>query len=224
MLRFGLRRSTLGFEFGWGQSSCLLRGARARWLSQWVESWRWTNSQHRKIVSLSPRVENLNLKKVIKVSYLNQESRQCFVFFGFLCVWIFYEHYKNFMNVLCVWIFLDLYYTILQSLSWNCTVKESTVLCNPHQPVKTKLDELYSINDVRKAKELLKIGKAAQVDSFPPEIWWISLPATLSHKKLFRPSNPASVTVPVCFALALSVTSMFAFRVDYILFDLRSQS
>ena len=28
-----------------------------------------------KIVSLSPRVENLNLKKVIKVSYLNQESR-----------------------------------------------------------------------------------------------------------------------------------------------------
>ena len=30
--------------------------------------------------------KNLNLKKVIKVSYLNQESRQCFVFFGFLCV------------------------------------------------------------------------------------------------------------------------------------------
>ena len=45
-----------------------------------------------RIVSLSPRVENLNLKKVIKVSYLNQESRQCFVFFGFLCVWTFYEH------------------------------------------------------------------------------------------------------------------------------------
>ena len=29
-------------------------------------------------LSLSTRVENLNLKKVIKVSYLNQESRQCF--------------------------------------------------------------------------------------------------------------------------------------------------
>ncbi len=30
------------------------------------------------IVCLSPRVENLKVKKVIKVSYLNQESRQCF--------------------------------------------------------------------------------------------------------------------------------------------------
>ena len=31
-----------------------------------------------KIVCLSPRVQNLKVKKVIKVSYLNQESRQCF--------------------------------------------------------------------------------------------------------------------------------------------------
>ena len=31
-----------------------------------------------KIVYLSTRVENLKVKKVIKVSYLNQESRQCF--------------------------------------------------------------------------------------------------------------------------------------------------
>ena len=29
-------------------------------------------------VSLSPRVENLKVKKVIKVPYLNQESRKCF--------------------------------------------------------------------------------------------------------------------------------------------------
>ena len=35
-----------------------------------------------KIVSLSPRVENLKVKKVIKVSYLNQESRQGFECFG----------------------------------------------------------------------------------------------------------------------------------------------
>ena len=41
---------------------------------------------------LSPRVENLNLKKVIKVSYLYQKGRQCFVFFGFL--WT-YEHSMN---------------------------------------------------------------------------------------------------------------------------------
>ena len=54
-------------------------GMRARLLGLWVESWRWTNSQHSKnCVSLSPRVENLKVRKVIKVSYLNQESRQCF--------------------------------------------------------------------------------------------------------------------------------------------------
>ena len=35
-----------------------------------------------KIVSLSPRVENLKVKKLIKVSYLNQESRQCFECFS----------------------------------------------------------------------------------------------------------------------------------------------
>ena len=35
-----------------------------------------------KIVSLSSRVENLKVKKVIKVSYLNQESRQCFECFS----------------------------------------------------------------------------------------------------------------------------------------------
>ena len=40
-----------------------------------------------KILCLSTRVENLKVKKVIKVSYLNQESRQCFV--GFLCMWTF---------------------------------------------------------------------------------------------------------------------------------------
>ena len=85
-LRFELRRSELIFRTGARPVQFVDCGARARWLGQWVESWRWTNSQHRKIVSLSPRVENLNLKKVIKVSYLNQESRQCFVFSEF------YEH------------------------------------------------------------------------------------------------------------------------------------
>ena len=34
------------------------------------------------IVSLSSRVENLKVKKVMQVSYLNKESRQCFAYFG----------------------------------------------------------------------------------------------------------------------------------------------
>ena len=46
-------------EAGWffgperGQPVCGLRDAHARWLSQWVESWRWTNCQHREIVCVS---------------------------------------------------------------------------------------------------------------------------------------------------------------------------
>ena len=85
-LRFGLRQSELGFKSGRGQFSCVAAGcARA-----FVGSDKTVSIV--KIVSLSPRVENLNLKKVIKVSYLNQESRQCFVFLGFLCLWTFYEH------------------------------------------------------------------------------------------------------------------------------------
>ena len=40
-----------------------------------------------KIVSLSPCVENLKVKKVIKVSYLNYRESSVFrVFFGFLCI------------------------------------------------------------------------------------------------------------------------------------------
>ena len=93
-LRFGLGRSDLIFGPGWGWSIYELRDARARWLSKWVESWRWTNSQHRKIVSLSPCVENLNLKKVITVSYLNQKrvvSVSCFS-----DSYAYHEHYERF--------------------------------------------------------------------------------------------------------------------------------
>ena len=40
-----------------------------------------------KIVSLSPRIENLKVKKVIKVSYLNYRESSVFrLFFGFLCI------------------------------------------------------------------------------------------------------------------------------------------
>ena len=90
-LRFELRWNELIFRTWVRPDQSWSRGC-PRWLSQWVESWWWTNSQHRKIVSLYPCVKNLNLKKLIKSSYLNQESRQCFVFFGFLCVWTFCEH------------------------------------------------------------------------------------------------------------------------------------
>ena len=70
-MRFELRRDGLIFGDRRGQASWGLRDApRVVGLDGTVNIV--------KIVSLSPRVENLNLKKVIKVSYLNQESSQCF--------------------------------------------------------------------------------------------------------------------------------------------------
>ena len=38
----------------------------------------WSDGTVSIVVFLSPCVENLKVKKVIKVSYLNQESRQCY--------------------------------------------------------------------------------------------------------------------------------------------------
>ena len=46
--------------------------------------------------------KNLNLKKVTKVSYLNQESRQCFACFSDSYA---YEHFMNIMNVLYIRMF-----------------------------------------------------------------------------------------------------------------------
>ena len=43
-----------------------------------------------KLMPLSPRVENLKVKKVIKVSYLNYGESSVFrVFFGFLCIFTY---------------------------------------------------------------------------------------------------------------------------------------
>ena len=82
-----LDKASWFFGPGRGHWVCGLWDAHSRWLSQWVESWRWMNSQYRKIASLFSRIENLNLKKVIKVSFLYQENRQCFeAISGFLCI------------------------------------------------------------------------------------------------------------------------------------------
>ena len=99
-LRFGLRRSELIFRTWARPVQCGPRDSHVLWMGQWVESWRWTSGQHRKIVSISPRVENLNLKKVIKVSYLNQESRQCFVYFGIPYVYFTYSYLGPILNIL----------------------------------------------------------------------------------------------------------------------------
>ncbi|XP_063615913.1 uncharacterized protein LOC134789136 [Penaeus indicus] len=50
-------------------------------------------------------------------------------------------------------------------------VQDSAVLRIPQKPVIVELDELPSMEEVSKAIEQLKSGKAAGVDRIPPEIW-----------------------------------------------------
>ena len=81
-MRFEAGRSELRFEHR--RVHLFAAGcARVGWVSELTADAGRTVSIV-KIVSLSSRVENLQVKKVIKVSYLNQESRQCFA--GFLCM------------------------------------------------------------------------------------------------------------------------------------------
>ena len=77
------------FGPGWGRSSYELRGVHTRWLSQWVENWQCTNSQHSKKLCLSLLMsENLKLKKGNK-SFIPEpeESRQVF--------WVFSDSYMH---------------------------------------------------------------------------------------------------------------------------------
>ena len=73
----------------------------------------------------------LNLNKVIKVSYLYQESRKRFVFFGFLSVWTFYayEHYERFyISVYFTYWYMGMLhqnFKIFFSNNWNCISRQS---------------------------------------------------------------------------------------------------
>ena len=51
------------------------------------------------------------------------------------------------------------------------TVNDSAIQQIPQQPVKTELDKAPTLQEVIKAIEQLKSGKAAGVDGIPPEIW-----------------------------------------------------
>ena len=106
------------FGPGRGQSSLWTAGCAACCRVRW-------NSQHSKnCVSLSPRVKYLKVKKVIKVSYLNQESHQCFACFSDSYA------YKHSMNI-C---------TFHISVSWLCY--KLTVILRP-PPTHTTSAQLY---------------------------------------------------------------------------------
>ena len=104
------KRKVVDFWSGRGQTR--FYGIPAHWLSQWVESWRCTNSQHSKKLCLSLLMsENLKLKKVNE-SFVPElkESRQCFVFFVFLYA---YEHSMIIVHVLCMWISWSYFWTYM---------------------------------------------------------------------------------------------------------------
>ena len=103
-LRFGLGRSKSLFDLGEARPG--VYGMPARWLNQWVESWRCTNSQHSKKLCLSLLMSgNLKLKKVNK-SFVPEPRKLSSVssVFGFLYE---YEHYERFMHVNILVVFLD---------------------------------------------------------------------------------------------------------------------
>ena len=79
---------------------CGLRGARTR--VGWVSESSADDGRTLIIEKLCRSLlvsKNLNLKKLIKVSYLNQESRQCFACFSDSYT---YEHSMDIMYVLCI--------------------------------------------------------------------------------------------------------------------------
>ena len=104
-----LKKKTVCWVLGWDGASWFselaegrpvrVYGMHARWLSQWVESWRCTNSQHSKKLCLSLLMsENLKLKKVNK-SFVPEPRKSSIVsrVFGFLwTLWTFYEHCERF--------------------------------------------------------------------------------------------------------------------------------
>jgi len=51
------------------------------------------------------------------------------------------------------------------------TVNDSAIQQIPQQPVKEEMDEVLTLEEIIKATEQLKSGKAAGVDGIPPEIW-----------------------------------------------------
>ena len=77
-------------------------GMPARWLSQWVERWQCTNSQHSKKLFFSlPISENLKLKKVNK-SFV-PEPISCFSdSYAYA-----YKHYEHSMNLRTFHVFVD---------------------------------------------------------------------------------------------------------------------
>ena len=77
-------------------------GMPARWLSQWVESWWCTNSQHSKKLCISSCRKTLNSKKLIK-SFV-PEPISCFSDSDIR---------MNIMNVLCMWISWSYFWTYI---------------------------------------------------------------------------------------------------------------
>ena len=61
-------------------------------------------------------------------------------------------------------------------------VQDPALLRIPQLPVKVELDELPSMEELIKAIEQMKSGKAAGVDGIPPEFWKSGGPAL--HNKL----------------------------------------
>ena len=81
-----------------------LRLDEASWFLDLGEARRWVrwNGQHSKdCVSLSPHAENLKVKKVIKVSYLNSFEYSMYIFKFSICTEIYHVKYSYPIQIIC---------------------------------------------------------------------------------------------------------------------------
>ena len=69
-------------------------------------------------------------------------------------------------------------------LNTNRTVQEAALTEIKQRPVKAELDEPPDLQDIEKAIDQLKSGKAAGIDGIPPEIWKHG--GTALHSKLLE--------------------------------------
>ena len=128
---------------------------------------RWNNHHSKNCVSLSPRVENLKVKKVIKVSYPNNESRRCFgipMHMNISRIRIFYIS----VSWLC--------YNNIKRLAW---LQDKKVwACNIYRSPRKRRDRVGNVHQLIKWTKTINRAKWKRTTTdisclnFWEETWW----------------------------------------------------
>ena len=101
-------------------------------------------------------------------------------------------------------------------LSADRVVQDPALLRIPQLPFKVELDELPSMEELIKAIEQMKSGKAAGVDGIPPEFWKSGGPALHSNNKTLRLIKDLSndIKFQVVDHIKIASFGLFAILID----------